>query len=220
MVLSNKFHQAIEVAFNLHKDQIRKTSGIPYIGHLLAVAAIVLDYGGTEIEAIAAILHDAIEDQGGKKTQRLIQDVFGDEVASIVEGCSDTDEIPKPPWGARKRKYIDHVAKATPSMILVSAADKLHNCRMILKDFREIGNRSFDHFKGGREGTLWYYRSLIIALRQRSYQNGLPNDEEFVFPDETKKLIDELERTYHMLFCLTETFYPLDYYKMTDEAWK
>jgi GTP pyrophosphokinase len=178
MKLSTRFEEALVLATCLHADQTRKGTAIPYISHLLAVTAIVLEHGGNEDEAIAALLHDAIEDQGGATTREEIRRQFGDRVVEIVDGCTDTDVMPKPPWRARKEAYLAHISEATPSVRLVSAADKLHNARAILEDYRIVGEALWKRFNGGKEGTLWYYRSAIDALRKSG----------------TTPLIEELDR--------------------------
>jgi (p)ppGpp synthase/HD superfamily hydrolase len=158
-----KFEDALIYATQLHREQTRKGSEVPYITHLLAVAAIVGENDGTENEVVAALLHDAPEDRGGKDRLEDIRVRYGDEVAEIVDGCTDTYEDPKPEWRPRKEAYVAHVAEAPPSVRLVSAADKLHNARSILADLRAVGNELWDRFTGGREGTLWYYRALVEA---------------------------------------------------------
>ena len=165
-MLSQRFTQALIFATELHADQKRKGSGVPYIAHLLAVSSIVLDYGGNEDEAIAALLHDAIEDQGGATTREAIRQRFGDDVTAIVDGCTDSDFTPKPPWKERKLKYIAHIPLVSNSVRLVSAADKLHNARTILQDYRIIGEEIWTRFKAGKEGSLWYYRALVNAFYQ------------------------------------------------------
>ena len=124
--LSSRFDVAFVYASQLHKDQMRKGSQIPYISHVLAVASIALEHGADENEAIAALLHDAVEDAGGAPVREEIRKRFGEEVATIVDGCTDTDESPKPPWRTRKEAYIAHLRDAPDSVALVSAADKLH----------------------------------------------------------------------------------------------
>lgn len=152
-------------ATELHKDHFRKQTKILYISHLLAVASIVLEHGGTEQEAIAALLHDAVEDQGGAPTREKIRKKFGDLVTAIVDGCSDTDITPKPPWRQRKESHIPHLRTASPSVHLVYAADKLHNIRCILADYRRMGEALWPRFNGGKEGTLWYYRALVNVFK-------------------------------------------------------
>jgi (p)ppGpp synthase/HD superfamily hydrolase len=166
MPLSGRFEEALIYATQLHAAQVRKARNVPYISHLLGVAAIVLDYDGDEDEAIAALLHDAIEDQGGDATRTEIRRRFGDRVTEIVDGCTDTDVTPKPPWRERKEAYIAHVATASGSIRLVSAADKLYNVRATIRDLREQGEITWRQFKGGRDGTLWYYRSLVDAFER------------------------------------------------------
>ena len=160
------FESALTFAARLHSAQSRKGSDTPYIAHLLSVAALVLENGGGRDEAIAALLHDSIEDQGndypgGAAALRAkIAGDFGRQVLAIVEGCTDADTIPKPPWRERKERYIAHVRHASGAVRLVSCADKLHNARTIVADLRAIGPAVFERFKGGRDGTLWYYESL------------------------------------------------------------
>ena len=164
-MLTHRFEEALLYATRLHADQTRKGSAIPYISHLMAVAALTLEYGGGEDEAIAALLHDAIEDQGGAAARAEILRRFGARITEIVDGCTDTDESPKPPWRARKQKYIAHLRAASRSVRLVSACDKLHNARSLAKDYRHCGESLWTRFSGGREGTLWYYRAIVKALR-------------------------------------------------------
>jgi GTP pyrophosphokinase len=166
MRLSGRFSEALVYAAAVHADQRRKVAGEPYLAHLLAVAAIVLEYGGNEDEAIAALLHDAIEDQGGAARGDEIGRRFGRDVLQIVEGCSDTDVQPKPPWRQRKEAHVARLRHASASVRLVSAADKLHNARALLREYRLHGESVWDHFRGGREGTLWYYRAVADALEQ------------------------------------------------------
>ena len=185
MNLSERFTDALTFATQLHTDQTRKGGGVPYISHLLGVASIALEYGANEDEAIAALLHDAIEDQGGAATREEIRRRFGDVVTEIVDGCTDSDQTPKPPWLQRKEAYIAHIPTASASVRLVSAADKLHNVWSILKDYRLLGDAVWERFQGGKHGTLWYYRSLVKAF----YTAGsTPLVEEF------ERVVDELER--------------------------
>ena len=166
MALSARFEEALIFANRLHGQQMRKGTSIPYVAHLLAVVGIVLENGGNEDEAIAALLHDAIEDQGGAATREEIRRRFGNTVVEIVDGCTDSEVIPKPPWKARKDAYIAEMRYAPASVRLVSSADKLHNARAILADYRVLGDALWRRFGGGREGTLWYYRSLVDAYRE------------------------------------------------------
>ena len=163
-----RFPDALGFAARLHATQTRKGSGTPYIGHVLAVAAIVIDHGATEDEAIAALLHDAVEDQGGRPTLQQIRERYGDNVAAIVLGCTDAFETPKPPWCERKRAFISRLDEASPSVRLVVAADKLHNARAVLAALSVRGAEVWPLFNTGREGTLWYYRAVANSLGQGS----------------------------------------------------
>ncbi|HEY0756551.1 MAG TPA: HD domain-containing protein [Ktedonobacteraceae bacterium] len=162
-MLSARFDEALVFASNLHVRQVRKGSNIPYLSHLLSVTALVLENDGDEDEAIAALLHDAVEDQGGDATRQAIRRRFGEKVVTIVNGCTDADTLPKPPWHERKQRYIEHLASASPSILLVSAADKLHNARSLLRDYEVVGEQLWLRFRTGKEGVLWYYRSLIAT---------------------------------------------------------
>lgn len=166
--LSARFDDALVLAHHLHAGQTRKGTSIPYISHLLAVTAIVIENDGTEDEAIAALLHDAIEDAGGDAVRSVIHERFGDEVLAIVEGLTDTDQTPKPPWRARKEAYLAHLNEATEAMLLVSLADKIHNAGSILRDLQAEGESVWQRFTGERDGSLWYYRALVQAFRARS----------------------------------------------------
>ena len=165
MALTSRFESALGYAARLHANQLRKGTTIPYVAHLLGVCSIALAHGANEDEAVAALLHDAPEDQGGQVVLDEIRMRYGDAVAEIVAGCSDTLVIPKPPWRARKEAYIQHLEAATASVRLVSAADKLYNARAILSDYRVLGERLWDRFQGGRQ-TIWYYRSLTNAFKR------------------------------------------------------
>jgi len=165
MMLTSRFEAALAYAFELHNGQERKGNGTPYVSHLLAVASLVLENGGDEDQAIGGLLHDAVEDQGGIPTLNEIRHRFGERVADIVLACSDSFETPKPPWLERKEKYLAHIPSTYPPSRLVSLADKVHNARTILADHRRIGDEIWSRFKGGIEGTLWYYRELARVFR-------------------------------------------------------
>jgi (p)ppGpp synthase/HD superfamily hydrolase len=156
----------LDYAARLHARQVRKRTDRPYIGHLLSVTSIVIEYGGDEEMAIAALLHDAVEDQGGTPRLKEIRKKFGKRVAHIVDGCTDSCTEPKPPWMERKRAYLDHVGEENADVRLVSAADKLSNVRETLNDVRQHGDEVFERFAGKKEGTLWYYRALVGAFRK------------------------------------------------------
>jgi (p)ppGpp synthase/HD superfamily hydrolase len=159
--LGPRFEQALLFATRKHAGQHRKATTVPYVAHLLGVAGIVLEAGGDEDLAIAGLLHDVVEDCGGAPMLREVRRRFGRRVAHIVDGCTDTDLDPKPPWLQRKKDYIAHLRTADADTRLVSAADKLYNVRSIVAAYREIGDRVWERFHGKRDGTLWYYRALL-----------------------------------------------------------
>jgi len=159
--LGPRFLRAFNFAAKKHAGQTRKASTTPYIAHLMGVASLVLEFGGDEDLVIAALLHDVVEDCGGAPMLKEVRRRFGSRVAKIVDGCTDSDTDPKPPWRQRKETYIQHLKRADAETRVVSAADKLHNVRSILTDYREVGESLWARFKGGREGTLWYYRALL-----------------------------------------------------------
>jgi (p)ppGpp synthase/HD superfamily hydrolase len=166
LILTRKFDEALAFAVDLHRLQPRKGTGVPYVSHLLSVAALVLEHGGSEEQAIAALLHDAVEDQGGKPTAEAIRVRFGDLVAEIVDGCTDTDVFPKPPWRERKVAYLARVRREPAHVRLVSAADKLHNARTMVTDLRILGPDLWKRFNAGRDETLWYLGALVEAFRE------------------------------------------------------
>jgi (p)ppGpp synthase/HD superfamily hydrolase len=188
--LGPRFHRAFLFAAEKHAGQARKASTIPYIAHLMGVASLVLEFGGDEDLAIAALLHDVVEDCGGIPMLKEVRRRFGSRVAKIVDGCTDSNTNPKPPWRERKETYLKHLKKADTGTRLVSAADKLNNVRSILSDHRDVGEAIWDRFNGGRDGTLWYYRALRdeflrrkpnrltkeleIAIRELESRAGLP----------------------------------------------
>jgi (p)ppGpp synthase/HD superfamily hydrolase len=165
--LGPRFLRAFLFAAEMHAGQRRKASTVPYIAHLMGVASLVLEAGGDEDLAIAALLHDVVEDCGGAPMLKEVRQRFGKRVANIVDGCTDTDIDPKPPWRERKENYLQHLRKAGRDTRLVSAADKLHNVRSILADYRDAGESIWARFNGGRDGTLWYYRVLLDEFLQR-----------------------------------------------------
>jgi (p)ppGpp synthase/HD superfamily hydrolase len=175
--LTDRFDQALLFARRKHGRQGRKETTVPYISHLMSVAGLVLEAGGDEDLAIAALLHDVIEDCGAANREEIRQR-FGDRVLHIVEGCTDTDVNPKPPWRKRKEDYIHHLQTADAETRLVSTADKVHNASRILADYYEFGEAVWERFSGKREGTLWYYRALLEEFKRR----------------DTNRLTRELER--------------------------
>jgi GTP pyrophosphokinase len=162
--LTSRFSEALVYATEAHAGQIRKGTSVPYVAHVLAAAALALEHGASEDEAIAALLHDMVEDCGGLERLRDVRQRFGEAVAEIVLGCSDTTETPKPPWKERKQTYLHDLDAASPSVLLVCACDKLHNVRSLVVAVRNDGEAAWAHFKGGKEGTLWYYRAALAAL--------------------------------------------------------
>jgi GTP pyrophosphokinase len=179
MSLTDRFCDALVYTTKLHAGQKRKVSGAPYVSHLLRVAGIALGHGADEDEAIAALLHDAIEDQGGAEAREDIRRRFGDRVVDIVDGASDTDQHPKPPWRGRKEAFLRRLRTAPAPVRLIVAADKLDNARSLLAGYRTRGEAMWERFAGGREGTLGYFRAVVETLQARG-------------PDE---LVAELDRT-------------------------
>jgi (p)ppGpp synthase/HD superfamily hydrolase len=165
--LGRRFEQALRFALRKHARQVKKGTSVPYVAHLLGVASLALEAGADEDLAIAALLHDVVEDCGGAPMLKEVRRRFGRRVAHVVAGCTDSDRYPKPPWRERKQRYLRHLRTADADVRLVSVADKLHNARAILTDYREIGEPIFARFKGKREGTLWYYRELVKEFRRR-----------------------------------------------------
>lgn len=188
--LSERFDEALAFASEIHRKQTRKSTDIPYVGHLLSVAGLVLENGGDEIQAIAALLHDSIEDQadqfgGGEALGAEIGKRFGPEVKEIVEACSDSYGGEKGPWRARKDAYLARLKTKGPRVALVSLADKVHNARSIVADLRQVGPSMFQRFSGGIDGTLWYYRSLTSEF-QRHYPCFLA--------DELDRTVSDMEK--------------------------
>ena len=179
-VFGPRFGEALRYAARLHEGQTRRGGSIPYISHLLSTCALVLEDGGDEDEAIAALLHDGPEDCGGRETLEEIRRLFGGRVASIVDGCTDTFERPKPAWKERKRRFVERLRSAPSEVRRVSAADKLHNASSIVADHRRIGDAIFDRFTASKDGTLWYYESVVNALREGGGTGLLPRLEEAV----------------------------------------
>ncbi len=179
IVFPSRFTEALRSAADLHVTQVRKGTHIPYIAHLLGVASIALHHGADEDEAIAALLHDAIEDVPEALDADWVRDWlrfrFGERVLDIVEGCTDADVHPKPEWRVRKEAYVEHVRKATKSVVLVSASDKLHNASAILADYREVEEKLWERFNpdAGKAGVIGYYRGLVRAYRSTRHHPRL-----------------------------------------------
>ena len=183
--LGRRFEEAVLFASRQHQGQTRKGGSVPYIAHLLGVASLVLEAGGDEDLAIAALLHDVVEDCGGAPMLKEVERRFGKRVAHVVDGCTDAYTYPKPPWRERKEPYLKRLRTADADIRLVSVADKVNNVRSIVADYREIGEPIWERFQGKREGTLWYYRALRREfLRKR--QNRLT--------EELARVVGELEK--------------------------
>lgn len=196
-LLTDRFDRALAFAVGLHREDLRKGSDTPYIAHLLSVCALVLEDGGSEDEAVAALLHDALEDHPGAVDRPTIAREYGERVRALVEGCTDTPADyaggPKPAWKARKQGYIEHVRDADPGGVRISLADKLHNARAILADYRRIGDQLWTRFNVGhpdpvdiRREVLWYYRELAGAFRQAGAAGYLI--------EELERTLDEIDR--------------------------
>lgn len=181
---SPRFRAALGYAAELHDRQTRKATDIPYIAHLMGVSSIAIEYGAGEDEAIAALLHDAVEDCGGRSVLDTIRSRFGPLVADIVEACTDTFEHPKPEWIERKARYVAHLPYAASEARRVSAADKLYNATAILRDYRRIGFEVFDRFNKSKWHVIWYYRSLAHAFL---------TTEDNELNRELRRVVDDLE---------------------------
>jgi (p)ppGpp synthase/HD superfamily hydrolase len=166
VLLTSRFDEAFRYAHQIHAAQVRKGTGAPYIGHLMGVASIVLDDGGSEDEAIAGLLHDAAEDQGGRDRLADIRARFGDAVASIVEDCTDSWDTPKRPWLERKQAYVRHARTLASTSLRVSAADKVHNAYAILRDLRNTGEAVWERFSATSDDVVAYYDGLVRAYRE------------------------------------------------------
>ncbi len=173
--LTPRFDEAFRYAHEVHVTQTRKGTGSPYVSHLMGVTSLVLDDGGNEDEAIAALLHDAAEDHGGRERLEDIRVRFGDTVAKIVEDCTDSWTEPKEPWLERKQAYIQHARHLSGPSLRVSAADKVHNAYAILRDLRNVGERVFERFHATPDDVVAYYESLVRAYREAG--GGLLVDE-------------------------------------------
>jgi (p)ppGpp synthase/HD superfamily hydrolase len=168
----------VRYAADLHKAQPRKGTDAPYVSHLLAVASFVIESGGDEDSAIAALLHDAAEDHGGRERVDDIRARFGEKAARIVEDCTDSWTNPKEDWRIRKERYVEHAKKLDRDSLRVSAADKVHNAYTILRDLRTHGDGVWRRFNASPDDILWYYDTLVRSFRE---SGGHP-------------LVDELER--------------------------
>ena len=193
-MLSDRFNVALGYAELAHRTQTRKGSDIPYVSHLLGVCALVLEHAGDEDQAIAALLHDAVEDQGGVPRLREIARLFGARVARIVECCTDAYLQPKPPWEERKKLYLATLKDHDPDSWLIASADKLYNARSVLIDYRTLGEELWERFNGGRDGTLWYYREVADELLRLMPSDITRNLDTIITELETLTALDNLER--------------------------
>lgn len=182
---SSRFEQALIYAYRLHGGQTRKGGDTPYMSHLMAVCGLVMEHGGTEDQCIAALLHDAVEDQGGRVTADEIELRFGGSVRCIVDGCSDSEVTPKPPWRNRKEAYLSHLREAPEEVRLVSCCDKIHNARTLVCDLRLRGPQMWNRFNASPAETVWYFRSIVATLREA----GGP----FALAAELERTVDALE---------------------------
>jgi (p)ppGpp synthase/HD superfamily hydrolase len=172
VTLTKRFDHAVKMARKAHRDQMRKGTEIPYVSHLLGVTSLVLEMQGTEDQAIAALLHDAVEDGGGPVLAGRIREEFGEDVARIVIANTDIDVKPKPPWRERKQAYLNSLPDMQRDELLIALADKLHNSRANLLAYRRIGDEIWPRFKEGREGQLWYYSELVSHFTARADDLG------------------------------------------------
>jgi len=188
-ILGSRFQDAVLLALQIHGGDLRKSTTIPYVSHLFSVCALVLEDGGDEDEAVAALLHDMLEDHPKEITKSEIERLFGERVADIVQLCTDTPPGykggPKPPWRKRKAAYVERIREAAYPRCRVALADKLHNVRTIVNDYRKIGNKIWARFKATKEDQLRYHRSLVEAFREASAPAYLIN--------ELDSLVTELE---------------------------
>ena len=186
----DKYLEAYVYSYKLHKKQTRKGSNIPYFTHLSSVSNLIIENNGTTTQAIAGLLHDAVEDQGGAKTLAVIKRKFGPKVAKIVDQCSDTTIKPKPPWKTRKIKYIKDIKNKTQDTLLVSLCDKYHNANCILSDYQKVGEEIWDRFTASKQETFWYYESLY-----KEFKKYLKNHLELI--KAYKNTVDEMKRIIH-----------------------
>ena len=192
---STRLVEAYRLAEEMHRGQTRRKTGAPTLSHLMAVAALVMENGGDEDEAIAALLHDGPEDCGGTSVLNRIRDLFGDRVAALVEDCTDSLEEPRPPWEERKRDYLAHLETVPSGSLLVSLADKVHNVRSLVDAFTRDGDRFSERFTASPEQTLKYYSSLLAIFKRRQSER-------------TEPLVSELDRLVSSLKAAIEG--PLD----------
>ena len=187
---SDRFLTAFTMAYKLHSEQMRKAYQTPYLAHLMTVSALVMENGGSEDQAIAALLHDAVEDAGGIPILEKIREEFGDYVAELVDGCTDSYTQPKEEWEPRKIAYLEKLKNASNDVKLISLADKVHNARSIVRDLHRTGDQTWDKFKGKKAGTLWYYHSLAKVFDDTPYT---------LLKNELRNLEDEMQTLANMM---------------------
>lgn len=193
-LVSTRFDAALAYALDAHDQQFRKGTRVPYAAHLLSVAGLVLEDGGSEEEAMEALFHDVVEDQGGLPRLADVRERFGDRIADVVAECSGDDKSTGLPWAERKQRYLNHVVTSSDAALRVSLADKLHNARSILTDYREQGDQLWSRFNAPEpkgENTLWLYESLVAAYQQR-------------LDGRSSRLLDELSLTVRELRTLVD----------------
>lgn len=171
-MLSERFDEALKLASSLHRAQTRKHTTIPYVAHLLIVAGTVIEQGGDEDTAIAALLHDAVEDQGGRATLERIEREFGPRVAGLILEVTDAEVVPKPPWRSRKERYLAGMQAMSPEALLIAVADKLHNARSTLADYRRSGPAVWGRFNADAEAQAWFYRAFVSAAEAHPIKPG------------------------------------------------
>ena len=187
MLDKKKYKKALDFAYKIHFDQNRKKTKIPYFTHLVSVSNHVIEDGGNTDEAIGGLLHDAVEDQGGLKTLKKIRKLFGNNVAKIVNECSDTIVVPKPPWLARKKKYISDIKKKGQSSMFVSLCDKLHNGTSIVNDYKRKGKKVWTRFTASPKQVAWYYESLYKEFSKHLKGHKVLKDNYSMIVKEIKK---------------------------------
>ncbi|WP_448379964.1 HD domain-containing protein [Gloeomargarita sp.] len=173
-MLGTRFAQALVYAHELHQNQVRKGTSIPYISHLMAVSALALEHGANEDQAIAALLHDSLEDApqySGRSRQVIEREIaaqFGTHVLHMILNCTDTHgEGQKADWWQRKKAYLQHLEAVDEAVLLIANADKLHNAQCIWRDYQQLGEALWARFTAGKEGTLWYYQNLAELFNRR-----------------------------------------------------
>ena len=204
LVLSGRFAEALNYAIAAHGEQARKSTEIPYICHPMGVASLILEAMGDEDQAIAGLLHDVAEDCGGEPRLAEIEELFGARVARIVRGCSDSlteSEAKKAPWRQRKEEHLHHLAKADKDLLIVAAADKLHNARAIATDLQTIGESVWDRFNSDKESIIWYYEAMLEILERAEISEVLLNPLKTAVAIMNNPLVVELTSSLDLVVC-------------------